>query len=150
VWVADSFEGLPQGDGAKYPADEGDVHHTYNDFLSVSLEEVTDNFSKYNLLDEQVRFLKGWFKDTLPTAPIKGLAILRLDGDMYESTTDALTHLYNRVSAGGYVIVDDYHLAGCRQAVQDYRASHGIDEEIRDIDGMGVYWQKAKGLAVTT
>jgi hypothetical protein len=150
VWVADSFEGLPEGDAAKYPADEGDVHHKYNVFLNVPLEEVTDNFRRYNLLDEQVQFLKGWFKDTLPTAPIERLAVLRLDGDMYESTTDALTHLYAKVSAGGYVIIDDYHLEGCRQAVHDYRSAHGIDEEMRDIDGMGVYWQKVKGATVAT
>jgi Macrocin-O-methyltransferase (TylF) len=142
VWVADSFAGLPEGDGTKYPADAGDVHHTYNVFLSVSLEEVQDNFRRYNLLDDQVRFLKGWFKETLPAAPIKSLAVLRLDGDMYESTLDGFTHLYPKVSSGGYVIIDDYHLAGCRQAVHDYRAAHGIDEEIKDIDGMGVYWQK--------
>jgi len=148
VWVADSFEGLPEGDAAKYSQDEDDVHHKYNVFLSVSLEEVQDNFRRYNLLDEQVRFLKGWFKDTLPTAPIKSLAILRLDGDMYESTTDALTNLYAKVSAGGYVIIDDYHLEGCRQAVHDYRSAHGIAEEIKDIDGMGVYWQKVKAAIV--
>ena len=144
VWVADSFAGLPEGDAAKYPADAGDVHHTYNIFLSVSLEEVQDNFRRYNLLDEQVRFLKGWFKDTLPTAPINSLAVLRLDGDMYESTMDGFTHLYPKVSAGGYVIIDDYHLKGCRQAVHDYRSAHSINEEIKDIDGMGVYWQKVK------
>lgn len=146
VWVADSFEGLPQGDAAKYPADVGDVHHKYNVFLSVSLEEVEDNFRRYNLLDEQVQFLKGWFKDTLPTAPIKSLAILRLDGDMYESTMEALTHLYNKVSPRGYVIIDDYHLEGCRKAVHDYRSAQGIDEEIKEIDGMGVYWQKLKAI----
>lgn len=150
VWVADSFAGLPEGDGARYPADANDVHHKYNVFLSVSLEEIKDNFNRYDLLDEQVQFLKGWFKDTLPVAPIKTLAVLRLDGDMYESTMDALTHLYTKVSAGGYVIIDDYHLAGCREAVHDYRSANGIDEGIKDIDGMGVYWQKVTAATVAS
>ena len=76
--------------------------------LAVSIETVRANFARYDLLDEQVVFLQGWFRDTLPTAPIEKLAILRLDGDLYESTMDALRALYDKVSAGGFVIVDDY------------------------------------------
>lgn len=148
VWVADSFEGLPAPDLAKYPADDGDALQKYNDFLVTSMEEVKDNFQRYNLLDDQVQFLKGWFKDTLPTAPIKQLALLRLDGDMYESTMDALTHLYPKVSPGGYVIIDDYHRKGCRQAVTDYRSAHAIEEKIREMGGRGVYWQTAKATTV--
>ena len=144
VWVADSFEGLPEPDEKKYVADRGDKHHTF-DFLAVSIEEVKANFSRYGLLDEQVCFLKGWFKDTLPAAPIKQIAVARLDGDMYESTMDALTNLYPRVSAGGYVIIDDYGaVPACRKAVEDYRQNKGINEPIQDIDGLGAYWQRAR------
>lgn len=143
VWAADSFEGLPQPDPDKYPEDRGDVHHLWS-HLAVSLEEVKENFAKYDLLDDQVRFLKGWFKDTLPAAPIKQLAVLRLDGDMYESTMDALVSLYPKLSIGGYLIVDDYgYIASCRQAVHDYRDAHGIDDEIRWIDSDGVYWRRS-------
>jgi len=142
VWLADSFEGLPPPNPAAYPADTGDMFHTYAD-LSVSIDEVKRNFEKYGLLDDQVVFLKGWFKDTLPEAPIGRLAILRLDGDMYESTTDALRHLYDRLSPSGFVIVDDYRVvAGCREAVDDFRAARGIKDMIVEIDGVGVYWQK--------
>jgi O-methyltransferase len=141
VWLADSFRGLPQPNPEKYPADEGDVHWT-KDHLSISLDTVRGNFERYGLLDAQVRFLEGWFADTLPSAPIDRLAILRLDGDMYESTMDALRPLYPKLSKGGYMIVDDFLLAGCRAAVEDYRNEHGISEEIIDIDGSGVYWQK--------
>lgn len=144
VWVADSFEGLPAPDREKYPQDAGDKHHTFKE-LCVSLEEVKRNFDRYGLLDDQVRFLKGWFKDTLPAAAIERLAVVRLDGDMYESTMDGLVHLYPKLSAGGYLIVDDYGIpAGCRQAVQDFRASRGITEEIRDIDGIGVFWRRTR------
>ena len=143
VWVADSFAGLPLPNADKYPADAGDIHHQIR-HLAVSLEQVKDNFKKYSLLDEQVCFLKGWFKDVLPTAPIENLAILRLDGDMYESTMDALKYLYPKLSRGGYVIVDDYGcLKGCKQAVHDFRSANGITDEIKEIDWSGVYWQRS-------
>jgi len=142
VWVADSFEGLPPPDMGKYPHDAGDSLHDARE-LAVSLEEVEANFERYGLLDDQVRFLKGWFRDTLPAAPIERLAVLRLDGDMYQSTTDALVNLYPKLSEGGYVIVDDYGaIAACRQAVNDYRSANAITEEIHDIDWTGIFWQK--------
>src|SRR5262249_57556572 len=84
VWVADWLGGLEPPNREQYPADRGDDHHAMKP-LVISLEEVRDNFSRYGLLDQQVRFLKGWFKDTLPNAPLERLALLRLDGDMYES-----------------------------------------------------------------
>jgi O-methyltransferase len=143
VWVADSFEGLPAPNADKYPHDAGDPHHTIK-FLAVSLEQVKANFAKYGLLDGQVQFLKGWFKDTLPKAPIQQLALIRLDGDMYESTMDGLTNLYPKLAVGGYMIVDDYVLKNCRQAVYDYRSNNGITEEIIDIDGTGAYWQRVR------
>jgi hypothetical protein len=125
VWAADSFEGLPEPDPERYPADTGDAHHTFYQLI-VSLDEVKENFAKYGLLDDQVRFLPGWFKDTLPRAEIDRLAILRLDGDMYESTMDAIIALYDRVSPRGIVIVDDYGaVPACRQAIDDFRAKRG-------------------------
>jgi hypothetical protein len=94
-------------------------------------------------LDEQVKFLKGWFKDSLPQAPIDQLALIRLDGDMYESTMDALSNLYPKLSHRGYVIVDDYHVVkACRGAVHDYCDNHGIEPNITEIDGVGVFWRK--------
>ncbi len=142
VWAADSFEGLPKPDAGRYPADAGDVHWTYAP-LAVSMEQVQANFARYGLLDDRVRFLKGWFKDTLPTAPIERLAVMRLDGDMYESTMDALKALYPRLSPGGYVIVDDYNwVPACKVAVDEFRATHSITEEIVTIDRMGIFWQR--------
>jgi O-methyltransferase len=143
VWVADSFAGLPRPDDHSYPADRGyDLSGIAS--LAVPLDEVRDNFRKYGLLDDQVEFLAGWFKDTLPAAPIERIAVLRLDGDLYESTILALEHLYPKLSPGGYVIVDDYvNSPPCQQAVNDYRAAHDIVEEIVQIDWSGVYWRKA-------
>jgi O-methyltransferase len=143
VWVADSFEGLPPPSPDKYPADRGDNSYEYRE-LAIPLEQVRANFAKYDLLDGQVRFLKGWFKDTLPAAPIDRLAVLRLDGDMYESTMDALNALYRKVSPGGFVIVDDYILPKCRAAIADFRQANAITEPVLDIDGAGVFWRKAQ------
>jgi O-methyltransferase len=138
VWVADSFQGLPAPDVARYPADEGSTL----DRLAVSAEEVRANFKKYHLLDEQVRFLEGWFADTLPTAPIDRLAVVRLDADMYGSTWEAITTLYPKLSPGGFLIVDDFPLDGCRRAIEDYREREGITEPIEAVDWTGIYWRK--------
>lgn len=142
VWVADSFEGLPKPDPDRYPADRGDRLWEVSG-LAISLDQVMANFSRYGLLDEQVQFLPGWFSETLPSAPIDRLSILRLDGDMYESTKVALESLYPKLSVGGYVIVDDYGaIDACRQAVADFRGENGVEEEIRAIDWTGVYWRR--------
>lgn len=140
VWVADSFRGLPPPDETAFPQDRGDTHHTHAE-LAIPLETVRRNFERYGLLDSQVRFLEGWFKDTLPTAPVERLAILRLDGDMYESTIEALDALYHKVSPGGFVIIDDYILPRCRQAVHDFRARHNITAELEAVDGVAVFWR---------
>lgn len=143
VWLADSFEGLPRPDAANYKADKRIRLDRYSGILGVSQDEVKANFERYGLLDDQVRFLPGWFKDTLRDAPIKQIAVLRLDGDLYESTIQGLDGLYERLSPGGFCIIDDYHrIKACRQAVSDYRSRHGITEPIIDIDGTGVLWRK--------
>lgn len=141
VWVADSFEGLPVPDADKYPEDVEADWHMYDE-LAVGLEEVQATFNRYGLLDDKVEFLKGWFKETLSEAPIEQLAVLRLDGDLYESTMDALSSLYPKLSVGGYLIIDDYSLPMCRQAVADYRDEHGITEPIQVIDWTGSFWQR--------
>lgn len=141
VYLADSFAGLPTPDADNYPADQGDAHHVF-DFLRVSQEQVQANFQRYGLWDDQVVFLKGWFKDTLPHAPMKKLALLRLDGDMYQSTIEALDNLYPKLSPGGFCIIDDYALAGCQKAVDDYRAQHQIMAQLEVIDASSRFWKK--------
>ena len=144
VYVADSFEGLPKPEPEKYAADAGDKHHTFK-FLAVSLDEVKQNFSRYGLLDDQVCFIKGWFRDTLPTLRDKKWAVVRLDGDMYESTWDGLVNLYPNLAIGGYIIVDDYGaVKGCREAVEDYRRANNILGPIYTVDWGRVFWQREK------
>lgn len=150
VWVADSFEGLPEPDAERFPI-EAKTHHgqtmkkSYNHF-AVGLEQVRNNFTAFGLLDENVHFLEGWFKDTLPSAPIDTLAIMRLDGDYYESTMDGLTNLYGKLSIGGYAIIDDYGedtWTYCRKAVDDFRLAHDIREPMMHVDSKCSFWQKS-------
>ncbi len=144
VYVADSFEGCPKPNIEKYPQDK-EMNLYITDNLAAPLEQVKTNFDRYGLLDEQVYFLKGWFKDTLPKAPIKKLAVLRIDGDLYESTMDSLVNLYPKLSIGGYIIIDDFGaFSACKQAVLDYRKANGISDEIIKIDWTGICWQKSK------
>lgn len=141
VWAADSFAGVPP---SRLPQDAGeDLSATCFPNLAIPLRRVRDLFVRYNLLDGQVRFLEGLFRDTLPTAPIAQLALLRIDADLYESTRDVLTALYPKVSSGGFVIVDDYGcIPGCRQAVDEYRATLLAPPALQQIDWTGVYWRK--------
>ncbi|HVU23768.1 MAG TPA: TylF/MycF/NovP-related O-methyltransferase [Opitutus sp.] len=137
IWLADSFRGLPP----PRDRDDGDDLSGFEQ-LAVSAEQVRRNFARFGLLDENVRLLEGWFADTLPAAPIGRLAVLRLDGDLYSSTMDALQALYPRVSPGGFVIVDDYGLLeSCRRAVHDYFDAHALNPELERIDGTGVAWR---------
>ncbi len=147
VWAADSFEGLPKPNTVKYPADQGyDLSQV--DYLSVPLEAVRGNFDRFGLLDQQVQFIEGWFKDALPTAPIDRIAVLRADGDLYESTMDILNNLYDKVSPGGFVIIDDYYSwEPCKRAVTEFRASRGIATPIETVDWTGIYWRIPEGAA---
>ena len=142
VWVADSFEGLPPPDPVRYPKETlADFYR--HEALAVSLDEVRTNFARYGLLDDQVRFLKGWFRDTLPAAPVERLAIARLDGDLYESTMVALRALYPKVSPGGFVIIDDYNVVDvCNEAVHDFLEEHGITGPLTAIPQGGAFWRK--------
>lgn len=144
VWVADSFQGLPPPNPELYPQDREDRHYEYADILGVSLAQVQANFARYQLLDDQVRFIPGWFSQSLSQATVERLALLRVDADMYESTLDALGYLYPRLSPGGYVIIDDYHaISACKQAVTDFRRDESIHDEIHTIDWAAAYWRRS-------
>jgi hypothetical protein len=144
VWVADSFAGLPEPDPA-VDLREAIWHHLMGAVIGLrsDLDGVRESFARAGLLDRRVRFLPGWFSDTLPGAPIERLALMRLDGDWYESTRVPLDVLYPRLSPGGFVIVDDYGLpTGCARAVDEYRERHAIDAPLVRVNGQAVYWRK--------
>lgn len=140
VYVADSFCGFPQ---PKLNWDKGATFLSAPE-LKVSEAIVRDNFKKYGYLDDGVVFVKGYFEDSLQN--LKGkFAIIRADGDLFESTINILEYLYPRLSIGGYIIIDDYHaMECCKAAVTQYRQMFEIHESIQEIDGVGVYWQKEK------
>jgi O-methyltransferase len=143
VWVADSFSGVPASTSEVDIAAGLDLQTSRYPWLAASLEMVRDNFRTYNLLDDQVRFLPGLFADTLPAAPIDQIALLRLDADLYSSTFEALSALYDRVADNGVVIVDDYGgFAPCRQAVDTFREQRRITAPLRRINWTEVWWRK--------
>jgi hypothetical protein len=142
VYVADSFEGIPAPDAEAYPADEDSTLHLWRD-LAIGVDEVRANFQRFGLLDDQVEFVKGWFRDTLPALREHVWSVIRLDGDLYESTLDALRNLYDGLAVGGWVIIDDYSdISACRQAVTDFRAEKDITEHMTEVDWSAVCWQK--------
>ena len=140
VWLADSFEGLAE---PEHPADTIDLSASKYPMLAVPRARVQALFERLGLMDARVRFVEGWFNETLAAAPIGPVAVLRLDGDYYESTMTPLRVLYDRVSPGGFVIADDYGLLEpARRAVDEFRADNGVSAPLIDIDGHGRFWRK--------
>ena len=141
VWVADSFQGFPVGsNGSAHPGLTADL--AAFDFLAVPVEEVGDNFARFGLGDG-VRFVEGFFEDTLPGLRGGSWSIARLDGDTYQATKVALESLYDGLAVGGYLIVDDYlSVDECRAAVDEFRAARGITEPIEAVDWSSVRWRR--------
>ena len=134
VWVADSFQGFPAAD------DQGHLNAT--DFLAVPVETVRENFARLGL-DEGVRFVPGFFEETMPGLTGRTWSLLRLDADTYEATWLALSALYPGLAAGGYVVVDDYHvMPECGRAVDDFRARYGIEEPLEQVDWTCMRWRR--------
>jgi O-methyltransferase len=143
VHAFDSFEGLPKP-YAEVDVKLNDKHHTFDE-LAVSLEEVKEVFASYGLLSDNVVFRKGWFKDTMQEVnDIESVAILRLDGDMYSSTMEVLDALYDKVPVGGYLIIDDWMLPGCRKACDDFFRKRNLDIKLTTIDKNSRFWKKTK------
>lgn len=142
IYACDSYEGLP-----KNSIYEEDAIVNGNDKrfdFAVSLEEVQNNFLKYDVLDENVIFVKGFFEDTMKNINIDKISILRLDGDMYTSTIVVLEELYDKVVPKGVIIIDDYgwDIAGCSNAVDNFRKSRNITSEMHFSFGCCVWWIK--------
>lgn len=139
VIAADTFAGPPaEGD----PHDSA-AHLRAISIFSVPLKEVKAAFHRYRLLDDLVVFVEGDFAATLKNAPTNCLAILRLDGDTFASARAGLDALYDKLSSGGSVILDDYFLFDdYRRAIDEFRSERGILDPIVRIDMYGGYWVK--------
>lgn len=141
IFVADSFKGLPKPD-VKYIDDKTSEYHNIK-ILSVSKEDVTNNFKKYNLLDDNIIFIKGFFEYSLKEeTQINKISLLRIDCDMYSSTTQVLEELYDKVSEGGFIIIDDYCLIPVFKAVNDFRIKRNIVDIMHQVDQSCLFWQK--------
>ncbi len=114
VHLFDSFEGIPEAG----PNDKGWSHAAGQS--ACSLEAVKSMMKQWGIPDELLVYHPGWFHETVAAMMQTPIAILRLDADLYESTRVCLEHLYPLVVPGGWLIVDDFALAGCRQAVLEY------------------------------
>ena len=145
IWLFDSFEGIPNlrkedFDGSfefemKTKLNKGELKPI--GALEASLDDAQyamQNIAKHPL--KKTHYAKGWFQDTLPkyASEIKDIALLRLDGDLYESYMVSLEALWDKVVPGGFVIIDDFALGGCRKAIQDFFKQKGIDPYLHNVD----------------
>jgi O-methyltransferase len=142
VWLADSFGGFADDDKATL---SGSVDDEWMDYVAVSVERVRENLQRLGC-DRGVRFVEGYFADTLTALDPRPWSLIRLDADSYEATKVALEALYPSLSPGGFVIVDDYGaIEGCRAAVDEYRVALNLSESLEWIDWTGVRWRRGAG-----
>jgi hypothetical protein len=155
VFCADSFKGIPaptaDGNNGRPITNQDASSHSITVLNNNSREAVEANFKKLNL---KATFIEGYFKPALYDADVGGMfddgfMVVRLDGDTYQSTWQAIEVLYPRLHKGGYLIIDDYtDWDGCRDAIFDYRAKHNITEPIlpvahpEGIQVRGAWWRK--------
>jgi O-methyltransferase len=144
VWVADSFQGFPEA----RDEDRAQTGLSENDFFAVPLEEVRDSFARFGC-EGGVRFVPGFFEETLPRLSEGPWAIVRLDGDTYSATLTALESLYPALSPGGYLLVDDYGtLDECRRAVDEFRQRHEITEPLEEVDWTCFRWRRKSDVRI--
>jgi hypothetical protein len=136
VFAADSFAGIPKNLRAR-----NDPVDAWRDRWVASVDEVRANIERFGLLDDRIEFVVGFFADSLKNLSGRQFALMRLDSDSYDSVEESLVYLYPLLSKGGVIIIDDWHLVGCKAAVMNYRARYGVEEEIQVQDG-NAYWVK--------
>jgi cephalosporin hydroxylase len=146
VWIADTFRASPS-----LP---DDLHETSQEAVEIlgggpglpdlraDLNTVRDAFQRFDLLDDRLRFLQGDYRDTLPTSPIRSIALLRLGDDLEDACGTILDALYDRVTPGGFVVVEDFLSPAARKSIEDFRERRGIDDPIEQVDWSGVVWRK--------
>lgn len=106
-----------------------------------SLENVKSNLRKHGF-GFGYHYHVGWFQDTVPVTETGSIAMLRLDGDLYESTKVCLEHLFDRVVPGGCLLIDDYPLPGCRKAWDEFCASRSlVVEPVIECDTGAAYFK---------
>eukprot|EP00981_Chlorochromonas_danica_P005838 scaffold1193_cov159-Ochromonas_danica.AAC.16 len=147
VLLCDSFRGLPPGKTAYHAKDVGWDNTPY---LEVDARLVAQNFVQAGLMDDHVLFAKGFFNDSMPAVAkqVQRISLLRLDGDMYESTVDVIYHLYDKVVVGGFVIMDDWVDFPAQDAIRQFFECHRHFPEVIPVDSSSVYWRKHEDVRI--
>jgi O-methyltransferase len=156
VWIADSFAGFPRvGSGRRsntegldvdplsLPGESGwlDDYLAEFDFLAVSADQIKENLARFGC-EKGTRLVPGLFEQTLPALSRRNWSLIRLDADTYAATLCALRSLYPGLTAGGYVVIDDYAMADCARAVESFRAEHGIEAPLEQVDWTSARWRR--------
>jgi O-methyltransferase len=138
MWLFDSFEGLPQ------PTDEdGEEARGGEGAFAGTVENVRRVLAALGIRDNRVQIVKGWFHETLASAPVKRIGLLHIDADWYLSVKQCLDEFYDRVEPGGFIVLDDYgSWEGCRKAVEEFFLARGLDVVLVQVDNHGRYFEK--------
>lgn len=134
IHLFDSFEGIP-----KAGPEDGEEGKKIEGKSICSMEKVKGYMRAWGIDDIRLFYHRGWFENTVPDSIVKKIAILRLDGDLYSSTKVCLEHLLDKIVDGGFLIVDDYALPGCRKAVDEFLPNDIFTEVV---GGAGVVWAR--------
>lgn len=134
IWACDSYEGFQPLDKVNYQF-EGERHtpnftHGAKGPLAISLEEVKNNFKRYGLEEDRIKYLKGFVNETLPTSGIEKISVLRVDVDAYSATLEVLDNLYSKVQSGGYIIFDDLNLKESYEAIKHFFNKENLPLEV--------------------
>lgn len=139
LWVFDTFEGIP----APTAADpDYDIAVQYTGQFRGELQAVADLMQRLGIT-EDVRLIKGRFEETLRSSNTGHIAVLHIDGDWYQSVRTCLDSLYDRVSSGGIIQIDDYgHWAGARKAVEEFLSERDLPVHLGYVDYTGRQFTK--------
>lgn len=145
VWAADSFAGYPAPTASSSEADH--LLWERHDYFAVSRADFEQNVARYGLGGDALRVLEGFFDQSIPKAPIERLAMIRIDIDGYEGVSAVLDLLYPKLSPGGFVVVDELEVAGCKRAIDEFFARNGLDKAqilpIQQKKTKAAYWRKS-------
>ena len=143
LFLCDTYEGMPEPTAedvgvtgkSALPTWQKRMVDGQSQWCRAELDEVRANLASTGYDQARTHFLKGRVQDTLPCDDIGPIALLRLDTDWYDSTKWELEQLYPMLAPGGVLIIDDYgRWRGCRQAVDEYFAAHGINMLLGRVD----------------
>jgi O-methyltransferase len=145
-FLFDSFEGLPPAQAVDGPAaiawQSNPSGLRYYDNCSAPPDAARRAMQLGGA--KSFELVKGWFNATIPNFALpEPIALLRLDGDWYESTMTCLEHLFPKVAPQGIIILDDYYSwDGCSRALHDYLSKTQATERIASFHG-GCFLRKA-------